>query len=293
MNTQHKTMLGGSFLLLMMMYLSMFTVYETEKAIKFKLGEIIDTKFKPGLHFQIPIINNVKKFTNKVMTLDSKPERFLTSEKKNVIVDSYVKWKVGDVKRFYTSVSGDLFQANLRLEQVIKDIMRSEFSKRTIKDLISEDRLQMRTLLIQNSKRLALELGMNIIDIRIKRIDLPEEVSTSVYRRMDAERDRVAREFRSQGAEEAEKIRADADRQQSVILSNSYKEAETLRGEGDAIAAETYASGYNQDPEFFAMYRSLSSYQKTFNSKEDVIVINPNSEYFDYFGQQAQSRLKK
>ncbi len=288
MATQYKTLFGAGFFLVLMMYMSMFTVYETEKAIKFKLGEIIATKFKPGLHFKFPLINNVKKFTNKVMTLDSRPERFLTSEKKNVIVDSYVKWKVGDVKRYYTAVSGDLFQANLRLEQVIKDIMRSEFSKRTIKDLIAEDRLEMRSILIDNSKRLASELGMDIIDIRIKRIDLPEEVSTSVYRRMDAERDRVAREFRSQGAEEAEKIRADADRQQSVILSNSYEEAETLRGEGDAKAAEIYASGYNQDPEFFALYRSLSSYKKTFNSKEDVILINPDSEYFDYFGQQTK-----
>lgn len=288
MATQHKTLLGGGFFLVLMMYMSMFTVYETEKAIKFKLGEIIATEFKPGLHFKFPVINNVKKFTNKVMTLDSKPERFLTSEKKNVIVDSYVKWKVGDVKRYYTAVSGDLFQANLRLEQVIKDIMRSEFSKRTINDLIAEDRLEMRSILIDNSKRLASELGMEIIDVRIKRIDLPEDVSTSVYRRMDAERDRVAREFRSQGAEEAEKIRADADRQESVILANSYEQAETLRGEGDAKAAEIYASGYNQDPEFFAMYRSLSSYKKTFDSKEDVILINPDSEYFDYFGQQKR-----
>ena len=289
MATQHKTFLALSFVISIMMYLSLFTVYETEKAIKFKLGEIIETEFKPGLHFQIPVINNVKKFTRKVMTLDSKPERFLTSEKKNVIVDSYVKWRVGDVKRYYTAVSGDLFQANLRLEQVIKDIMRSEFSKRTINELIAEDRLEMRKILIQNSERLALELGMKIIDIRIKRIDLPEDVSTSVYRRMDAERDRVAREFRSQGSEEAEKIRADADRQQSFILANSYKEAETLRGEGDAKAAEIYAGGYSQDPEFFAMYRSLSSYQKTFN-KDDKIIINPDSEYFDYFGQQGNLR---
>ncbi len=286
MAIQHKTFLSLGFALSLFMYLSLFTVYETEKAIKFKLGEIIATEFNPGLHWQIPILNNVKKFTNKVMALDSKPERFLTSEKKNVIVDSYVKWRVGDVKRYYTAVGGDLFQANLRLEQVIKDIMRSEFSRRTIKELISQDRLEMRNTLIQNSARLAFELGMEIIDIRIKRIDLPKEVSSSVYRRMDAERDRVAREFRSQGAEEAEKVRADADRQHAVMLANAYKEAEILRGEGDAKAAEIYASGYNQDPEFFAMYRSLSSYKQTFNSKDDVIVINPNSEYFDYFGQQ-------
>lgn len=287
MLTHYKIQLSAAFTLLLFLYLSVFTVAETERAIKFKLGEIVDINYAPGLHWQIPVLNNVKKFTNKVMTLDSKPERFLTSEKKNVIVDSYVKWRVGDVRRYYTAVGGDVLQANMRLEQVIKDIMRSEFSKRTINELIAEDRLEMRGILIQNSERLASELGMNIIDIRIKRIDLPQEVSTSVYRRMDAERDRVAREFRSQGAEEAEKIRADADRQRSVVLANAYKDAEILRGEGDAKAAEIYAGGYGKDPEFFAMYRSLSSYQKTFDSKEDVILLKPDSEYFDYFGRQA------
>ncbi|NOT85424.1 MAG: protease modulator HflC [Methylococcaceae bacterium] len=267
-------------------YLSIFTVQESEKAIKFKLGEIIRTDFEPGLHFQVPLINNIKKFNNKILTLDSKPERFLTSEKKNVIVDSYVKWQVGDVKRYYTAVSGDMFQANLRLEQIIKDVMRGEFSKRTIKDLIAEDRLEMRTLLIKNATRLADELGIKIVDIRIKRIDLPKEVSTSVFRRMDAERDRVAREFRSEGAEAAERIRADADKQHSVLLSEAYRDAEKIRGEGDAKAAEIYASGYDKDPEFFALYRSLSSYKKTFKDKDDVIILNPNSEYFRYFGKQ-------
>lgn len=287
MLSQPKALLGAAFTLVLMLYLSVFTVHQTEKAIKFKLGEIVDTDFSPGLHWQIPVLNNVKKFSSKVMTLDSKPERFLTSEKKNVIVDSYVKWRVGDVKRYYTAVGGDMFQANLRLEQVIKDIMRSEFSKRTINELIAEDRLEMRSILIQNSERLASELGMKIMDIRIKRIDLPQDVSTSVYRRMDAERERVAREFRSQGAEEAEKIRANADRQKSIMLANAYKEAEILRGEGDARAAEIYAGGYGKDPEFFALYRSLSSYQKTFDSKDDVILLKPDSEYFDYFGRQA------
>ncbi|MFI3135508.1 MAG: protease modulator HflC [Methylococcaceae bacterium] len=273
-------------LLILISYLSVFTVQEYEKAIKFKLGEIIRTDFEPGVHFQVPLLNNVKKFTNKILTLDSKPERFLTSEKKNVIVDSYVKWQVGDVKRYYTAVAGDMFQANLRLEQITKDVMRSEFSKRTIKDLIAEDRMEMRALLIKNATRLADELGIKIVDIRIKRIDLPKEVSTSVYRRMDAERDRVAREFRSEGAEAAERIRADADKQHSVLLSEAYRDAEQIRGEGDAKAAEIYASGYDKDPEFFALYRSLSSYKKTFKDKDDIIVLNPNSEYFRYFGKQ-------
>jgi modulator of FtsH protease HflC len=285
MMSQTKTAASTS-LLLLLGYLSIFTVQESEKALKFKLGEIIQSDLTPGLHVQVPFINNVKKFNNKILTLDSKPERFLTSEKKNVIVDSYVKWQIGDIKRYYTAVSGDVFQANLRLEQIIKDIMRSEFSKRTIKELIAEDRIEMRTVLIKNATRLADELGIKIVDIRIKRIDLPKEVSTSVFRRMDAERDRVAREFRSEGAEAAERIRADADKQHSVLLSEAYRDAEQIRGEGDAKAAEIYASGYDKDPEFFALYRSLSSYKKTFKDNKDVIVLNPNSEYFRYFGKQ-------
>ncbi len=281
--TKYTLPLGA---LLIATYFSVFTVQESEKAIKFKLGEIIRSDFEPGLHFQVPFINNVKTFNNKILTLDSKPERFLTSEKKNVIVDSYVKWQIGEVNRYYTSVGGDKFQANLRLEQIIKDSMRSEFSKRTIKELITEDRMEMGDALIKNTSRLADELGIKIVDIRIKRIDLPKEVSSSVFRRMDAERERVAREFRSQGAEAAERIRADADKQHSVILSEAYRESETLRGEGDAKAAEIYAAGYDKDPEFFALYRSLSSYKKAFKDKNDVIVLNPNSEYFRYFGRQ-------
>ncbi|MGZ8186139.1 MAG: protease modulator HflC [Methylobacter sp.] len=267
-------------------YLCIFTVQETEKAVKFKLGEIIRSDFEPGLHFKIPFINNIKKFNNKILTLDLEPERFLTSEKKNVIVDSYIKWKVGDVSRYYTTVGGDFSQANLRMQQVIKDVMRSEFSKRTIKELITEDRLEMRDILMQNTIRLADELGVEIVDIRITRIDLPKEVSSSVYRRMEAERERVAREFRSQGAEAAERIKADADRQDAIIISEAYRDAEKLRGSGDAKAAEIYAGGYSQDPEFFALYRSLSAYKKTFKDKDDVIVLNPNSEFFRYFGRQ-------
>lgn len=268
-------------LVLIFGYMCIFTVQETEKTVKFKLGEIIRSNFEPGLHFKIPFINNIKKFNNKILTLDLEPERFLTSEKKNVIVDSYIKWKVGDVSRYYTTVGGDFSQANLRMQQVIKDVMRSEFSKRTIKELITEDRIEMRDILMQNTIRLANELGVEIVDIRITRIDLPKEVSSSVYRRMEAERERVAREFRSQGAEAAERIKADADRQDAIIISEAYGDAEKLRGSGDAKAAEIYAGGYSQDPEFFALYRSLSAYKKLFfKDKDDVIVLNPNSEFF-------------
>jgi membrane protease subunit HflC len=263
-----------------------FTVSETEKVIKFKLGEIIRYDYAPGLYFKIPFIHNIKKFDSRIQTMDSKPERFLTSEKKNVIVDSFVKWRIGDVKTFYTVVSGNVHQANLRLDQIIKDAYRAEFSKRDIKQLVSTDRSAIREILIESSRKIAATLGMEIVDVQVKRIDLPNEVSSSVYRRMEAERERVAREFRSQGAEAAERIRAGADRKRTVTLANAFREAEKLRGEGDGKAAEIYAKSYGLDIEFFAFYRSLNAYKKTFSNKGDMIVVEPNSDFFKYFKKQ-------
>jgi membrane protease subunit HflC len=206
-----------------------FTVSETEKAIKFKFGEIVSADYKPGLHFKFPFINNVKKFDSRILTLDSSPERFLTAEKKNVIVDSFVKWRIGDVTTFYTSVAGDIFQANVRLEQIIKNSFRSEFSKREIKQLVSTDRNDIREALIKNTATAAASLGIDIVDVQVKRIDLPSEVSGSVYSRMEAERERVAREFRSQGSEAAERVRADADKQKEIILADAYRESDFFR----------------------------------------------------------------
>lgn len=279
---QNKIAVGLAGVLLVIGMMSIFTVNETEKAIKFRLGEIVRSDYEPGLHFRIPLINNVKLFDARIQTMDSRPERFLTAEKKNVIVDSFVKWRIGDVTKFYTVVAGDIDQANLRLDQIIKDAFRSEFSKRNIRQLVSSDRSAIRELLIKNSKQVAADLGMDIIDVQVMRIDLPEEVSASVFSRMEAERERVAREFRSQGAEAAERIRADADRQRVVTLANAYREAETLRGQGDARSAEIYAQAYGQDPEFFAFYRSLSAYKKTF-ANNGMLVLDPDSEFFDYF----------
>lgn len=262
--------------------MSVFTVNEGEKAIKFQLGEIVKDDYTAGLHVKLPLINNIKHFDARIQTMDSKPERFLTAEKKNVIVDSFVKWKIGDVKTFYTVVAGDTDQANLRLDQIVKDLFRSEFGKRNIKQLVSTDRGEIRELLIKNAKAPAAALGMEIVDVQVMRIDLPEEVSTSVFRRMEAERERVAREFRSEGAEAAERIRADADRQRVVTLANAYRDAEKLRGEGDATAADIYAKSYNQDSEFFTFYRSLNAYKKTFTSSS-TLVLEPNSDFFQYF----------
>lgn len=280
MNTNQIVLGVASVFLVGMM--SVFTVNEGEKAIKFQLGEIVKDDYQAGLHVKLPLINNIKHFDARIQTMDSKPERFLTAEKKNVIVDSFVKWRIGDVKTFYTVVAGDIDQANLRLDQIIKDLFRGEFGKRNIKQLVSTDRSEIRELLIKNANAPAAALGMEIVDVQVMRIDLPEEVSSSVFRRMEAERERVAREFRSEGAEAAERIRADADRQRVVTLANAYRDAEKLRGEGDATAAEIYAKAYNQDSEFFTFYRSLNAYKKTF-ANSSTLVLEPNSDFFQYF----------
>jgi membrane protease subunit HflC len=281
---QNKILVGLAALLLVGM-MSVFSVSQTEKAIKFRLGEIVKNDYAPGLHFKLPFINNIKKFDSRIQTMDAKPERFLTAEKKNVIVDSFVKWRIANVSTFYTSVAGDIDQANLRLDQIIKDAFRSEFSKRNIKQLISTDRSAIREILTNNSKAVAAELGMEIVDVQVMRIDLPPEVSSSVFRRMEAERERVAREFRSQGAEAAERIRADADRQRVVTLANAFRDAEKLRGEGDATSADIYAKAYGADTEFFTFYRSLNAYKKTFTSSS-MMVIDPASDFFQYFNKQ-------
>ena len=283
---QNKILVGLAALLLVGM-MSVFTVNQTEKAIKFRLGEIVKNDYEPGLHFKIPLINNIKKFDARIQTMDAKPERFLTAEKKNVIVDSFVKWRIGNVSTFYTAVAGDIDQANLRLDQIIKDAFRSEFSKRNIKQLISTDRSAIREILINNSKAIAADLGMEVVDVQVMRIDLPPEVSSSVFRRMEAERERVAREFRSQGAEAAERIRADADRQRVVTLANAFRDAEKLRGEGDATSAEIYAKAYGADTEFFTFYRSLNAYKKTFSSS-GMMVLDPDSDFFQYFNKQTK-----
>ena len=269
--------------LLIVLTMSVFTVDVTERVIKFKMGEIVGTNFEPGLHFKWPLINDVKKFDSRILTMDSTPERFLTAEKKNVIVDSFVKWRIGDVRVFYTTVGGDVNQANIRLDQIIKDAFRSEFSKREIKQLVSTDRSAIREALITNVSPHALKLGIDIVDVQVKRIDLPSEVSNSVYQRMEAERARVAREFRSQGSEAAERIRADADKQREIILANAYKDAEILRGEGDAKAAEIFAKAYSEDADFYGFYRSMIAYKESLGKSGNIMVLEPNSDFFKYF----------
>ncbi|MFO1418862.1 MAG: protease modulator HflC [Methylotetracoccus sp.] len=281
--SQAKIIIAGVGVLLFLLTMSMFTVSETEKAVKFQLGEIVKSDYSPGLYFKIPLINNVKKFDARILTLETRPERFLTSEKKNVIVDFFTKWRVKDAATYYKKVSGDVVQANIRLDQSVKDATRSEFSRRTIRDLLSSERDELRDMLIKVLAPKADELGIEIVDIRIMRVDLPTEVSSSVYRRMEAERARVARDFRSRGAEVAERIKADADRQREVLLAEAYRDAELKRGEGDAAASEIYAQSYGRNKEFFAFYRSLAAYQGAFKGDGNTVVTDPDSDFFRYF----------
>jgi len=282
----NATKLIGLILLLAVLVvgsLSIFTVDEREKAIMFKFGEFVRTDFEPGLHFQIPIFNNVKKFDARIQTLDAEPERYLTSEKKNVIVDAFVKWKINDVKTFFTATRGDINEANSRLSQVIKDSLRGEFGKRTIQEVISGERNQIMDILTKEGTELGGAYGISIIDVRIKRIELPPRVSESVYARMQAERTRVANELRAKGAETAEKIRAEADKERTIIKATAYQKAETLRGEGDGTAANIFAKAFKQDKDFYAFYRSLGAYKQSFANKDDILVLQPNSEFFKYF----------
>lgn len=264
---------------------AVFTVDETERVIKFRLGQVVKSDYTPGLYWQIPFVNNIETFDARIQTLDAEPELYLTSEKKNVIVDSFIKWKIREdgVTAFYTATGGDVLRANVRLSQFIKDGLRSEFGKRTIQEVISQKRAEIRDIMTKQSNVLAKDFGIEIIDVRIKRIDLDKEISESVYRRMEAERQRVANDYRARGEEQAEIIRAAADRKRTVILAEAYRDAEIIRGKGDGVAASIYAKAYNKDAKFYGLYRSLDAYKKTFAGKDDILVVEPNSEFFKYF----------
>lgn len=266
--------------------LSMFRVFEQERVILFQLGEIRRADFKPGLHFLIPFYQNVVKFDSRLQTIEFEPQRFLTGEKKDVIVDSFVRWKIKDVVRFYLATGGDPRRAQILVYQKVNDGLRNEFGKRTLQEVVAGDRGSIRGILT-GTKDLGEELGIEIVDVRLKRIDLPTEVNNSVYERMRSERSRVARQNRASGEREATTIRADADRSRSVISAEAYRDAEILRGEGDATAAAIYARAYNKNPEFYAFYRSLSAYRTSFESKRDVMLLRPDSDFFKYFNNPA------
>jgi len=264
--------------------MSTYTVDERERVILFSLGEIKAMDLDPGLHFKFPLVNNVRKFDARVLTLDIPPDRFLTSEAKNVIVDFYAKWRIDDVGQFFRSTRGNERNAEDRMAQILRDGMRNEFARYTLDQVVSGERLTIMGAVRQQALETARELGVVLVDVRIRRMDLPDEVSESVYNRMRAERERVAQEFRARGREDAERIRARADRERTVILADAYRDAERVRGEGDAQSAETYARAFGEDEEFFSFYRSLIAYRNTMTGDNSMFVIEPDSDFFRYFG---------
>ena len=269
--------------LLLILSMSMFVVDQRQNSIVFRLGEVVAIQKEPGLYFKVPLLDNVRFFDVRILTIDTaEPERFLTSEKKNVLVDLFVKWRITDVRNYYTSVGGDELRAQTRLLQTINDGLRAEFGNRTVHDVVSGERDKIMDLMRKKANEDASKIGVAVLDVRLKRVDLPQEVSGSVYGRMEAERKRVANELRSTGAAESVKIRADADKQKEVILAEAYREAQRIKGEGDAKASANYAKAYEINPEFYAFYRSLEAYRASFKSKNDVLVLEPNSEFFKY-----------
>lgn len=271
-------------------YASIFTVDEREVAIKFRLGEIVGSDFAPGLHFKIPFINNVRKFDKRVMTIDAVPDSYLTQEQKNVIVDYFVKWRITDAVTFYTTMSGNEATAANRIMAIVNDGLRAEFSNRTIQDVVSGERVVVMDTLNKRANLQVQRFGVELVDVRVKRIDLPRDVSTSVYQRMEAERARVAKDFRARGQEAAERIRADADRQRTVLIADAYREAQQVRAEGDARAAAIYSAAYSKDAEFYSFYRSLEAYRKTFATPDGLLVLQPDSDFFRYFGSNGSSQ---
>ena len=263
---------------------SLYTVKETQVALKLRLGEIVSIESEPGLKFKTPFVNNVVWFDKRIQTLDSAAESFLTVQKKNVVVDSFVKWRIVDTQKFYISTGGVMAQANFILAQNNQDALRSEFSKRTILEVISDQREAIMASVKGKLKSIAEDkYGIEVVDVRIKRIELSQEVRNSVYSRMETERKGLANKYRANGAEEAEKLQAFADKERTIILANAYRDSEKIRGEGDAISASNYAEAYSQDAEFYSFYRSLESYKKSFNEQGDILVLNPDSEFFRHF----------
>ncbi|MDR3393778.1 MAG: protease modulator HflC [Parasulfuritortus sp.] len=270
-------------LALVLLSLSIYTVDQRQIAMVFQLGEVVSIDRQPGLYFKLPLVQNIRYFDTRILTMDAaEPERFITSEKKNVLVDYFVKWRIIDVKKFYVSFNGDEKRAMNRLAQTVNDGMRAEFGKRTVHDVVSGERDTIMQQLRDKADVDARRFGVQVLDVRIKRVELPAEVSESVYRRMEAERKRVANELRSTGSAEEEQIKADADKQREVIIAQAYREAQTVKGEGDAKAAAIYSAAYGKNPEFYAFYRSMQAYKASFADKRDVMVLQPNSEFFRY-----------
>ena len=260
-----------------------YTINMMESAVLLRFQKVQKSNYEPGLYIKLPFIDKVVKFDKRTLTLDSEPERFLTKEKKFLIVDSFIMWRIEDEEKYFTTTGGDELSAQRLLAQKVNAGLRDEFGLRTIKEVVSGERREIMKILQEKANTAADELGVHIIDVRIKKVDLPDEVSDAVYDRMRSERTRVAKELRSQGAEAAEIIRADADRQRTEIVADAYRQAQIIRGHGDAASTETYATAYSKNKEFFSFYRSLEAYRKTFQGNGDIMVMEPDSKFFRYF----------
>jgi membrane protease subunit HflC len=268
---------------LLVLSMSVYTVDQRKAAIKFQLGEVVSMQTQPGLYFMVPVLQNVRLYDTRIQTYDSKDaERFLTSENKNVLVDSFVKWRVIDVRQYYVSVRGDPVAAEARISQTVNDALRAEFARRSVHDVVSGEREKIMETVADKVDKDVKNIGVEVVDVRLKRVDLVPEISSDVYRRMESERKRVANELRSTGSAEGEKIKADADRQKQVIVAEAYRDAQRIKGEGDAQAARIYAEAYSRNPEFYSFYRSLEAYRSSLRSKSDVMVLEPNSDFFKY-----------
>ncbi len=284
MKTSTINILVGGAIILVIASLSLFVVDQRKTAIVFQFGEIVRVEDQPGIKWRMPLVQNVKYFDKRILTVDAtEPESYITSEKKSVLVDAFVKWRIADVKQYYISVNGEEARAQTRLMQTVNSAMREEFGKHTIQDVVSGEREKIMAVLREKTNSDAQKIGVEVLDVRLKRVDFTPEISNSVYTRMDAERKSVANELRATGNADSEKIRADADKQKQVIMAHAYRDAQRLMGEGDAKAAAIYAAAFSHNPEFYAFYRSLDAYKKSFKNKGDIMVLDPNSPFFKYF----------
>lgn len=272
----------GGVIIAVVAIMTLFYVDQRELAIKFRFGEIREANFEPGLHFKIPIVNNVQYFPKRILTINNPQELFLTREKKNLFVDFFIKWQIVNVADYYRATRGEEVLAAQRLLEIVKDGIRAEFAKRTVPEVVSAERRELMDEMLAKARENAAELGMNVIDVRVKRIEFSEDVSESVFNRMRQERARTAAELRAEGAENAEQIRADADRQRTIILAEAYRDAEKVRGQGDAVSADTYARAYRQDEEFYRFYRSIQAYKGAFGAGNDILVLDANNDFFRY-----------
>jgi membrane protease subunit HflC len=265
-----------------LLYGSVFTVGERDLAIKFRFSEIVDSEYEPGLYFKLPYVNNVEFYPKRLLTINNPQEQFLTQEKKNLYVDFFVKWRITDVAVYYRATGGDANTAASRLLEIVKDGIRAEFAKRTVPEVVTAERREMMNEMLSEARKNAKQLGIEVVDVSVKRIEFSDEVSESVFRRMREERSRIASELRAEGAENAERIKSEADRERTVLLAEAYRDAEIIRGESDATATEIYAEAFNRDPEFYSFYRSLEAYKNSLGTKGDLLVIGPDSDFLRY-----------